>query len=353
MRLYEELSLRSAWHVYGAAEVYLRHLSQGPESFTFFALSDGHRIRAICPLEHAGRRLAFLHVPAWGMPHHLHWTIFDVICPDGEARDELVPRLVEHLRRTPGSPPILALGPAHEHSAAWEGLSRLHPSEYVIDMQWRSHVIDCRRSFGETEASLSKSNRSRMRLSRNRLAKHQEVRFARATTPEDLTTELESFLAVEASGWKGPRGTRTAIQCNPALIEYYRDLVATLGATGNCEINTLYADGTCIAGELCFLGREEYIIPKVGYDEEYARMTPGKLVFEKVLERCCGDEVVERLNYLTETPWLTSFGASSEPVNRAVVAVAPVRGRALVAAFRLQWSIRRLVRALRARWARS
>ena len=46
-----------------------------------------------------------------------------------------------------------------------------------------------------------------LRRQRNRLAEHGEVRFEVARTPQEIASAVEIFLTLEASGWKGQRGT--------------------------------------------------------------------------------------------------------------------------------------------------
>ena len=46
-----------------------------------------------------------------------------------------------------------------------------------------------------------------LRRQRNRLAEHGEVRFEVARTPDEIAPRVEIFLTLEASGWKGQRGT--------------------------------------------------------------------------------------------------------------------------------------------------
>ena len=49
-----------------------------------------------------------------------------------------------------------------------------------------------------------------LRRQRHRLAEHGAVRFDVARSPQDVASALEAFLKLEASGWKGERGTALA-----------------------------------------------------------------------------------------------------------------------------------------------
>src|SRR5262249_49736883 len=46
-----------------------------------------------------------------------------------------------------------------------------------------------------------------LRRQRHRLGEHGHVRFDVARSPQDIATAIDTFLWLEASGWKGHRGT--------------------------------------------------------------------------------------------------------------------------------------------------
>lgn len=342
-RLYGELPFRSGFHSFEATQAYVRHLSPSPETFTCFALTDGHAIRAICPLEQSTQWLLGGHVRVWRLPRHGHWPISDAICPDGETARQLVQGLVEHLSAYPNSPSVLELGPLPEYSTLREGLTVLPAQRYCTLLKWRSSIIDCARSFEDIESSMSKNGRKDMRKAYRRLAEVEGVALVNATIPEDTARELESFLKVEASGWKGEKGEGTAISCDPGLVSYYRDLVEAMSATGECALVTLYVGSACIAAQLVLKGTDESIALKSGYDETRARLMPGKLVIEAMARVCCDNPDTRRINLITETEWLHSWGTPTVPVMQSHVALKGVRGRVYLALFRLQRSIRAAV----------
>src|SRR6185437_13459517 len=55
--------------------------------------------------------------------------------------------------------------------------------------------------------ALSAKKLKELRRQRHRLAEHGEVRFDIARSAQEVSSALETFLALEASGWKGERGT--------------------------------------------------------------------------------------------------------------------------------------------------
>ena len=79
------------------------------------------------------------------------------------------------------------------------------------------------------------------------------------TLPE-LLAAYDSLLNLEASGWKGARPGGYATIRSPAQVALYRDVIAGLGARGQCEINELHAEGRCIAAQFCVITGDEYAI---------------------------------------------------------------------------------------------
>ena len=152
----------------------------------------------------------------------------------------------------------------------------LHPSCAAI--------FDCERPFDELMARLSKHFRRNLRSHRKKLASLANVQFMTTTDEADLAVEFETFLDVEASGWKGQAGVGSAIALHPEITSFYRRFAIELSGGDHSEINALYADGRCIASQFCVLSGEQYSILKIAYDEGYARIAPGLLLLEQTLD---------------------------------------------------------------------
>src|SRR4051794_10168957 len=73
-----------------------------------------------------------------------------------------------------------------------------------------------------------------LRRQRHRLAEHGEVGFEVARTPADAARALETFLALEASGWKARRGTALTQDDGDAV--FIRRAVTELAENRQCEI---------------------------------------------------------------------------------------------------------------------
>lgn len=150
-------------------------------------------------------------------------------------------------------------------------------------------------------AGLSDNFRRNLRKAGNRVAKAPGTRFRRDTGPAADPATLDVFLDVEASGWKGREGT--AIAQSPTLVRFYRALVARLAAAGWLEWHRIELDGRTAAIHLgARLGRS-LVLLKIAYDEAFARVGPGSLLFDHVVEAEFAERRVDQVNCMTDMPW--------------------------------------------------
>lgn len=126
-----------------------------------------------------------------------------------------------------------------------------------------------------------------LRRQRNRLAEHGEVRFEVARTSNEVAAALESFLKLEASGWKGKRGT--ALMQDDGDAAFIRRATAALAAKAQCEIVTLRAGDTPVASAIVLRHLDRAFYFKLGVDETYARLSPGVQLTLDLTRHLCAD----------------------------------------------------------------
>jgi CelD/BcsL family acetyltransferase involved in cellulose biosynthesis len=112
-----------------------------------------------------------------------------------------------------------------------------------------------------------------LRRLRNRLADDGEIAVSVAATPLAIAPALQRFLALEARGWKGERGTGLGqTECDTAFITA---AAADLGARGAFQVAELTLNGTTIAAGLVLRQGDRAFFFKIAYDEDLARVSPG------------------------------------------------------------------------------
>ncbi len=129
-----------------------------------------------------------------------------------------------------------------------------------------------------------------LRRQRHRLAEHGEVSFTVARHPAEIAAALESFLALEASGWKGKRGTALSQDAGDAA--FIRHAVPALATTGQCEIIALHAGATPVAAAIVLRHLDRAFYFKIGIDERFAKFSPGVQLTLDLTRYLCADPAI-------------------------------------------------------------
>ena len=158
-----------------------------------------------------------------------------------------------------------------------------------------SHVRACLDATGDAEellhAALATKKLKELRRQRHRLAEHGALSFEVARSPQDVFAAIETFLALEASGWKGKRGT-ALVQVEGDAI-FIRRATRALAESGQCEIVTLRAGETPVASGIVLRHQSRAFFFKLGVDERFAKFSPGvQLTLDLTRHLCADAEIV-------------------------------------------------------------
>lgn len=125
---------------------------------------------------------------------------------------------------------------------------------------------------------------------RRQLAKAGRLEFVEDGEPERLAAALDEFFVLEASGWKGARGS--ALASHPATEAITRAMVAGLSAHGLVRMHALRLDGRALAMWIILRSGRTAFTWRTGYDEAYARFSPGVLLLEDTTAALLSDPAV-------------------------------------------------------------
>jgi CelD/BcsL family acetyltransferase involved in cellulose biosynthesis len=150
-------------------------------------------------------------------------------------------------------------------------------------------------------ARLSDNFRRNVRKAGNRIAKEKGTTYRWDAGPAADSSGLDAFLAVEASGWKGRAGT--AIVQDAALARFYRTLIPRLARVGWLEWHRLEIDGRTAAIHFATRLGRSLVLLKIAYDESFARLGPGNLLFDRLVEREFEVRTVDEIGCLTDMAW--------------------------------------------------
>jgi CelD/BcsL family acetyltransferase involved in cellulose biosynthesis len=145
---------------------------------------------------------------------------------------------------------------------------------------------------GYLDHAIPQKKRKELRRQRKRLSDTGTLTSVATTDPATLTTALEDFLALEASGWKGRAGT--AAQTNEDLRRFVVHAVSALAAEGKASLARLTLDDRAIAAIVTLRSGDTAWCWKIAYDESYSRASPGVQILLDVTEALLADDSVAR-----------------------------------------------------------
>lgn len=112
--------------------------------------------------------------------------------------------------------------------------------------------------------------------------------------PMRLEAAVGQFLALEAMGWKGERGT--ALAKDESVERFARAIVNGLSGRGCCRIASLEHAGRPIAMSVLLIESRLAAFWKMAYDESYAKYSPGLMMLVKLSEFLRGSGEVDSID---------------------------------------------------------
>jgi CelD/BcsL family acetyltransferase involved in cellulose biosynthesis len=347
-RLASALPARSYLHLPEWHRAFVSTLVPDPDTVCYAAVYEAGRCRAIVPLMRRPTVVAGIPLTALALPTHEHMSHTDlVIDPEFAGRLSLA-WLTRQLAAQLPSFDVLELDPVLVDSGAEALIRAQRPALLLTEPSVHSDALPTT-SYEALLENLSKNFKGNLRKARNKLEKcGARARMVSATTLEELGPAFESFLAVEASGWKGQEGT--AIGLDPALRSFYQQLVQRLGAAGTCAINLLVLDDKPIAAQFAIVGGDRYFLLKIGYDESQAALAPGNLLLEWLLKKYDGHPVLRHIDLVSDAAWHGSWKPEARSLQRHLLLRPTTRGLLAWTAWQGRPPLRRLRIGLRSGW---
>lgn len=273
----------------------------GSGTFTCLVLRDGiGGLRAgICCRREPGGRLSGT--------ANVHSSDWDGLAADEDARGALWSEVAALGADTVNLPAVrnpLSLEAA-QHALRSAGYS-------VAATPWiSSPFMTLPASWDELMGRVSRNLRRQFGRLQRALQREGRLGFRTTSEGERLEPDLHAFFDVEASGWKSRSGT--AILSDPRTTSLYTSFARGLAQIGSLRIHLLELDGRVIAGDLgCSFAGGSFLI-KTGFDERFARLSPGLVLRGEVL-RASIEEGSRYYDFLGGPDWYKlRWGAQLRP----------------------------------------
>ncbi|UPT85106.1 GNAT family N-acetyltransferase [Bradyrhizobium barranii subsp. apii] len=211
---------------------------------------------------------------------------------DRDAPIEAASRLLQHAREAGAH--ALVLNDVALDGAAMSSLKEVLNRDGLKPRILSSYIrasLDATQD-GETllHGALGAKKLKELRRQRHRLEEHGPVAFEVARKPDEIGPALETFLQLEASGWKGKRGTALIQHAGDAT--FIRRAVPALAETAQCEVITLRAGTTPVAAGIVLRHQDRAFFFKLGIDERFARYSPGVQLTLDLTRYLCSDPAI-------------------------------------------------------------
>jgi CelD/BcsL family acetyltransferase involved in cellulose biosynthesis len=163
--------------------------------------------------------------------------------------------------------------------------------------------IDCAQPFDSYWAARSANLRASVGKAQRRLeAEGRTLRLRVLTEPADMAAAVERYGLLEASGWKGRKGT--AVAAGTPQGNFYRDWLQEAAAHGEARVYELLLSepGTAatertIAADLCVVRGDALILLKIAYDEAFEHYSPSTLLRREFMQDLLGSGRVRRVEF--------------------------------------------------------
>lgn len=240
------------------------------------------------PLERRPAR-SELPLPCLRLWHH-EYTYVPIPLVHRAHGAEVMTAFFDWLQTQRVAPPLLVInklpvgGPFHQ--LVIEELTRRHRQVYVRARMTRALLApDCDATTYQARAVGGK-HRKEVRRQRKRLGELGNLEFVEMTAGDDLDAWMGEFLAIEGGGWKGREGS--ALGSKEADARYFQEMIRACHAAGKLAMTAVRLDGRPVAMQVMLrAGRGAYAF-KLGYDESFARFSPGVLLELDMVERVAG-----------------------------------------------------------------
>jgi CelD/BcsL family acetyltransferase involved in cellulose biosynthesis len=207
---------------------------------------------------------------------------------DARGGAEILEDVIRHLRQTrgglrldllnvPAGSPLLEGLPEVARRNGLSTLARQGTTSPVVDFSggsWESYLH-----------SRSKHLRSELRRKARRIEAAGAVTVSTAATPEECARAMEDVVSIDSRSWK--RAVGGSLDLRPDRERFFRQVAQSSAARGWLRLYLLRLDSKPVASIYGVAFRKEYYILQTSYDEAYEQLSPGMILFERVLADAC------------------------------------------------------------------
>jgi CelD/BcsL family acetyltransferase involved in cellulose biosynthesis len=272
-------------------------LPWGGKASALICMGEGGALMGVWPLNihKPSRLLRILRSP--NVP--LYDTDGTPMIAAGQER-AVLEAMVTHLAADTTLPKTLLIQSLTAEGPVWEALQALSMQgvmRMTIIETWQRALLE-RDGADSGEAyvarCVSHKTRKAIRAKKRRLEEEGPLALVVHNNAEDIPAGFETFLTLEASGWKGEK--RTALRHRPHDARYSLELVTALACAGRAFIGVLKAGDRPVAAGLFLRAAGEVNFWRTAYDDALSKHSPGLVLDVMVTDHLLRQDWFERLD---------------------------------------------------------
>ena len=294
--LVDRMEHRRFIHTWEWHHCFLEAQEPEPDRSLFVVVSAGDSPLAILPLRPV-RRLSGVGRRGLEVPTNPHVPFSDIVVDDPVRLRAAMPAVLTRLVEESSVPwDYLAIRRTLGDSNAARCLRDVPGFPGRVSEAGGVHHISLR-SYDELFSSLSSHFRNNLRRARKRAEALGGITYHTARSRQECEVLFPEFLEVEASGWKGEAGRKSAIALDGGLRRFYTSLMHSFADREQCRIDVVRHDGRPIAAAFQLVMDHTVYDLKIGFDESYARIAPGSLLHWYIFRTACEDPATRDVQY--------------------------------------------------------
>lgn len=268
---------------------------EAPARLRIYGVRDqaGAALSLLLPLRHVTGRFGLRRLEGLA---NWYSSLFGVVAAPADLQPQRLRQLAHSLAAERPRWDVLDLHPLDPADPLFQPLldalaaAGMATQRYFCFVNWYLDVAG--RSYDDYAASLPSKLRSTLRRKGRQLEKSGRAQFA-IVTGDDKADAVEAaiaaYQAVYARSWKSPEPSP----------EFMPGLIRTCAAHGWLRLGVATVDGNPAAAQLWIVCGGVAAIYKLAYDEQYASLSIGSLLTERLMRHVIDIDKVKEVDYLT------------------------------------------------------
>lgn len=296
---------RSPMNSWAWLSAYFEMCLHETESWFCIIAENSNSLLGVLPVIMTPAKITGIPCPILRTPGDNHTIAVDLVVVDKYA-DQIIPLLIKTALSEVPSCRYLEFSQIVKQSPTRQWLmNNADKVQIISECIGVGAYLKTDTSFDDFRANLSANFRSNLNKARNKFKKFPEPQTEFKIGTSDDNSDLFRMAEVEDKSWKGLAGT--SILQSQKLVDFYSIVCQRLTERNWLEWHFLSTGKTTIAANMAINFAGSIVVWKLGYDEAYKKSSPGSILFENLIQRCCQKDEIDELNLMTDMKWYDNW----------------------------------------------